>query len=325
MKPLISIIVPVYNVAAYIERCASSLMNQSYPNIEFIFVDDQTPDDSMSILQSVVFSFRHRVNQVKYVIHEQNRGLPAARNSGLAIAIGDYIFHCDADDWVMPTLVADMVSCITQQDADIVFADYYVAENGGQRIVKQDYPADAGNCISLMLRERMHGGVWNKLYKRTLFVDNGIVFPVGLDMWEDLRTNILLFSASNKIAYCDKALYYYNQENVGSISKGKIQKKLYQILTNTNEVIGFLQYKFAHKYDVDLVGLKLAAKQTLLFTTDLDNFKTWRLTYPETNSAILSMEQLPLHLRAIGYFSYRQWWLLIRLWIFCKRSVKWFR
>ena len=96
----ISVIVPIYNVRLYIERCVRSLMEQTLENIEFIFVNDCTPDDSMDILHHVLKEYPKRRKQIKIIEHETNRGISAVRNTGLKNATGQYIIYCDSDDWV---------------------------------------------------------------------------------------------------------------------------------------------------------------------------------------------------------------------------------
>lgn len=97
----ISVIIPIYNVERFITRCAISLMKQTLKeDVEFIFVDDATPDRSIDLLQEVINQYPERRNQVRLIRHAKNKGLPAARNSGLKVAVGEYIFHCDSDDWL---------------------------------------------------------------------------------------------------------------------------------------------------------------------------------------------------------------------------------
>ncbi|MBR1792919.1 MAG: glycosyltransferase family 2 protein, partial [Bacteroidales bacterium] len=100
MIPLVSVIVPVYNVEKYIGRCAESLMKQTLQNMEFIFVDDCSPDESIEVLNQVIQRYPNRAHQVKIVRHDRNQGFPFARSSGIKPAEGEYVAHCDSDDWV---------------------------------------------------------------------------------------------------------------------------------------------------------------------------------------------------------------------------------
>ena len=101
----VSVIVPVYKVEAFIEHCIRSLMEQTLREVEFVIVDDCSPDNSLSIARRVIKDYPEREGQVRLIRHEANKGLPAARNSGLAVATGEYVFHCDSDDFVEPEML----------------------------------------------------------------------------------------------------------------------------------------------------------------------------------------------------------------------------
>ena len=98
--PKVSVIVPIYNVEKYIERCLRSLFEQTLDDIEYIFVNDCTPDNSMIILEKILKEYPHRIKQVKIINHEQNQGQAGARTSGMKAMTGEYMIHCDPDDWV---------------------------------------------------------------------------------------------------------------------------------------------------------------------------------------------------------------------------------
>ena len=98
---MVSVIIPIYKVEKYVCRCAETLMQQTLEDVEYIFVDDATPDKSMEVLSTVLAKYPHREEQIHIIHHKKNQGLPAARNSGLRIATGEYVFHCDSDDYVV--------------------------------------------------------------------------------------------------------------------------------------------------------------------------------------------------------------------------------
>ena len=116
----LSVCIPVYNVAPYVEQCARSLFGQTYEDMEFLFVDDATPDDSIGIVRRVLADYPARQGQVKVLRHETNRGLVAARKTAIRAATGDLITHCDSDDWVDPDLYAKMVARMEEEGADAV-------------------------------------------------------------------------------------------------------------------------------------------------------------------------------------------------------------
>ncbi len=123
---LISVIIPVYRVEAYIERCVRSLMEQTLDEVEYIFVDDCSPDKSVSVLERVLKDYPLRQGQTHILRHATNRGLPAARNTGLDAAIGDYIFHCDSDDYLETDALQAMYDTAQKANAEIVYSDWYL-------------------------------------------------------------------------------------------------------------------------------------------------------------------------------------------------------
>ena len=104
----VSAIIPVYNVSSFIRKSVKSLMGQTLQDVEFIFVDDSTPDDSIEILEGELKNYPHRTGQVRIIHHQQNKGLPSARNTGLKAATGEYVYHCDSDDWMEPEMLEKM-------------------------------------------------------------------------------------------------------------------------------------------------------------------------------------------------------------------------
>ena len=134
----VTVIIPIYKVALYIARCAESLFNQSMRDgVEFIFVDDATPDNSINILRHCLEQHPERKEQITILKHERNMGLPAARNTGIREAVGDFIFHCDSDDFLDRTALEDMYNAANQSDSDIVWCDWYLSFKQNERYMKQ--------------------------------------------------------------------------------------------------------------------------------------------------------------------------------------------
>ena len=130
----VSVCIPVYGVEKYIERCARSLFEQTMKDdIEFIFVDDCTPDKSIEVLQKVLEEYPNRKDQVKIIHHEVNKGLTGARNTALKYVSGDYIIHCDSDDWVDKDLYATMYKKAAKENADVVCCGIILENNKQQK------------------------------------------------------------------------------------------------------------------------------------------------------------------------------------------------
>ena len=170
----ISIIVPIYNVEQYIERCARSLFEQTYDDIEYVFVDDCSPDNSLNILYEVLNDYPHRISNVKIIRHIENKGLTAARNSGLEVATGDYIAHCDSDDWVSTNMYEILLKKAIDCDADIVYCDFIAVYK--EKSVKY-------KCVDLIeskeafIKSYMITGwtaIWNMVVRRDLYIKYNI-------------------------------------------------------------------------------------------------------------------------------------------------------
>lgn len=324
MEYKVSLIVPVYKVETYIERCVRAIFEQTLSSLQVIFVDDCSPDNSINIVRSTLDQYPDKTAHVLFLENEYNQGASVSRNLGIEYAEGRYIAFCDADDWMEKNTIELMYETIISNQADIVWTDFYYTTLKKNTLQRQVVTEKSESCISALMSEKMHGAVWNKLYKRSLFFENRIFFPEGRDMWEDLYTNIRLFYFAKRIVYLPKAFYHYVQYNSNSIGSSTLgEKKISDIIGNTNAIEHFLRRRqVIALHEKEIFLLKLAAKQTLLFTCDRKSFEQWRDTYPEANKYIMSFRALPIHLRLIGWAATHGIWSIIDLWIFIKCSNK---
>ena len=221
----VSVIIPVYGVEKYIERCVRSLFEQTLDDIEYLFIDDCTPDRSIDILKQVLEEFPHRKCQV--VIHrmKQNSGQAKVREWGMRNATGEYVIHCDSDDWVETDMYRLMYDEAKRLDADIVMCGYKVTD--GQTVFSESYhqQTDKTKLISSLLTLHEAWSVWNKMCKRTLY-DNDIVYP-SLAMGEDMVLTTQLVLKALRIGVIDKALYNYFY-NPNSITKVRSESSRYK-------------------------------------------------------------------------------------------------
>lgn len=135
----VSVIIPIYKVEKFIGRCVRSLMEQTFCDVEYIFVNDATPDSSMEVLASVMTCYPDKKDCIKILNHEENKGLPAARNTGLAVAVGNYIFHCDSDDFVEADMLEELYVRAQKIDADIVWCDWFLTFETNERYMKSTF------------------------------------------------------------------------------------------------------------------------------------------------------------------------------------------
>ena len=216
----VSIIVPIYNVEKFIERCVRCLFSQTLNDIEFIFVNDRTPDDSMSILSRLIDEYDQRIHEKRWEVRidsmPTNSGQAAVRRHGLQLASGDYVYHCDSDDWIEKDMISEMWNLANQDDLDVVVCDFAHVKDGETVYYKGMKALDAKDFFKEVLSDQSSWAVWNKLFKRSLY-DN-IIFPQkGMNLGEDMVITVQLLYFCKKIGYINKPFYNY-AENSASIT-----------------------------------------------------------------------------------------------------------
>ena len=307
----VSVIVPVYNVAAFISCNVRSLLSQTLQDVEYIFVDDATPDNSIDILYDNLENFPNRKDYVKVIHHQENKGLPAARNTGLALAQGEYIYHCDSDDWVEPEMLEKMYDAAKAADADIVYCDFFLSFEKKERYMSNPRFETAEDMLKKgFLGGTMKYNVWNKLVRRSLYVDNGILFPEGHSMGEDM-TMIQLAAVADKVAYVPHAFYHYVKLNEGAYSNSFSPQKLDDIRYNVDRVEAFLQEKFGNSLEKEISLFKLSIKLPFLITDDKKMYRVWEEWYPEANKYAASNKDIPFRTRLLQCAASKgQWWYI---------------
>ena len=213
--PFVSIIVPVYGVERYIERCAVSLFEQTYKDIEYIFVNDATPDKSIEVLRTVMVRYPERAKAVRIVEHPKNKGLSAARNTGLDHATGDYIWHVDSDDYVATNAVEKWVEVAEKQSADIVICDINILTTKGIETERGTYK-DKEDYIRRLLQHTQKCAHWNKFYSKSFIDEIGIRSDEQIRMAEDYAVTPRLLYCAKRVAILHEPLYFYETTNQSS-------------------------------------------------------------------------------------------------------------
>ncbi|MDO4512227.1 MAG: glycosyltransferase family 2 protein [Bacteroidales bacterium] len=212
----VSILVPIYGVEKYIEQCAVSLFEQSHEDIEYIFVNDCTPDGSIDVLRSVIARYPQRQGQVRIIDHEVNRGLGAARHTATAAATGEVVMHVDSDDYLMPHAVEHLCAKMKASGADIVDGGYVTVTAGKESPLHAPFHGSNVTYLKLMLCQNIvFNRIWGRLYRRSLFTQGGINSVEGINYGEDyVVVPRLLLGA--KRACLDEAVYAYRDDNATS-------------------------------------------------------------------------------------------------------------
>ncbi|UIR56002.1 glycosyltransferase [Sphingobacterium sp. SRCM116780] len=294
MSATVSVIVPIFKVERFIERNARVLFEQNLEDIEYIFVDDCSPDKSIALLEKVLEAYPAKKANTKIIRHPVNKGLPSARNSGLEVATGNFIFHCDSDDWIEKDALSKLYHQAEADQSDIVWCDWYLSFKDNERYMIQ--PSGKSGTLTgkesleLLLGGRIRYNVWNKLVKRQLYINNNIRFPDGYGMGEDM-TMIKLFALATKVSYLPEALYHYVQLNEEAFTKKTTPQHLEQIRYNVDGVVHFLENRYGTALSKEIQFFKLNTKLPFLITDDPQSYQRWLDWYPEANSYI---DQNPL-------------------------------
>lgn len=294
-QPLLSVVVPVYRVEKYIKRCVRSLFEQTLKEMEFIFVDDCSPDRSMEIVEELVEKYPERKAQVRLLRQARNRGVSFVRNAGLKAATGDYIIYCDSDDWVESRMYERMLNKALETGADIVGCDFY--EEYAFRTVfrRQSFPENNSDCIKQMLEGKLHCATWNKLIRKELYERNAVVFPEGVNMWEDVATVIPLCFYAAKIVYLPEAFYHYSCNNSASYCGQMSRTSLENLITATCLLdVFFRKHSLYEEFEKEFRYLKLTVKLNLLIGSRGRQQREWNRLYPEACDCIMSYSQISL-------------------------------
>ena len=226
--PLVSVIVPIYGVEAYIGQCARSILDQTYPNLECIFVNDGTPDRSMEILSEVVKEFPERNVGI---VNKENGGLPHARWSGLEVARGEYILHVDSDDWLELDAAERLVGEALRTEADLVYCDFW-KEYGSRSKMDHERAYTVENKALWMKRlynNCAYGYVWCKFARKSLYRD---MFVPRYNMHEDIVFSTQLIWRASRIAQLSVPLIHYRRTNSSSATRVAKAKRRIQSARN---------------------------------------------------------------------------------------------
>lgn len=216
MRPLISVIVPVYNAEKYLHRCVDSILAQTFTDFELILIDDGSIDCSRTICEKYATNDK----RIK-VIHKSNGGVASARQIGIDNAIGNYTIHADPDDWVEPNMLDELYKKAIEKNADMVICDFYLHTNGKCITRSQKIPEENSEiALTALLSHKLHGSLCNKLIRRDCYSKFNIGFVKGLNFCEDYLVCVKMLRNNIKVAYLNKAFYYYDQfTNSNSITR----------------------------------------------------------------------------------------------------------
>lgn len=234
----ISVVVPIYNVEAYLSRCVDSILNQTYSNLEVILVDDGATDGSGAICDS----YAARDSRVQ-VIHKENGGLSSARNAGIDVATGDFLTFVDSDDWIALESYEHMLALALKYDVPLVCAGRYdVSSETGKKTVglcptMEEVVTGQELARRIFRWENVDSSACDKLYRRELFRE--IRFPLGKTM-EDVPTTYRVVLNAGRAAMCPEPIYHYFHRP-GSITTTSISEKNFYFVEHTEGIYQFIR------------------------------------------------------------------------------------
>ena len=310
--PAVSVIIPVYKVERYIAQCARSLFGQTLQDIEYLFIDDCTPDRSMEILRQVLEDFPERESQVTCHRMQHNSGQAQVRMYGITHVTGEYVIHCDSDDFVHPDAYRILYEAASSGQYDIVSCNFLKGD--GERWEPSREKVRPGQEASDILTGRFSYSLCTKLIRRRLL--QGIMAPTK-DMGEDSVISVQAVCRAKRFLHLPKELYYY-RSNPLSISRTAgeedIMKRWRACKENVDLLAGLLQTEYGYREkSPEIVFIKYNCRHWLEpYIQDTFYFRLWKNTYPEIDSTFLFMPRISLENKF--------WFVMIHLRLF--HSIK---
>ncbi len=290
--PKVSLIIPVYKVERDIERCVRSLFGQTLDDMEYIFVDDCSPDASIGILEEVLCHFQKRKEQIKILRNEKNMGVSYSRLRGLSVAEGEYISFVDSDDWTEYNMYELLYEKARKENYDIVISDYY-NEYGGYTTQTTFRQSSAFECLSNLHKKGYFPyTLWCQIYHKHLFDNENINKIQPTNHGEDLWLNICAHLRAKSIGFVPICLYHYNRTNEYSMVKsfGRSKEKWFHQKQNVEMISAFL-------LDCDCKRMRKAAGWLrflvkLEYKKAFDDPKEWFYTFRDSHQYIMEYEHL---------------------------------
>lgn len=302
----VSIIIPIYNVEKYIERCLMSALKQTYRNLEIILINDCTPDNSMEIAKEIISKSEYSKDlEVKFISHSVNKGIAATRNTGMRNVTGEYFFFLDSDDEITPDCIESMVKLAQKYEGvDIIQGDIVNINNN--KIRKNNYTdfpeyiSDKSTIKKLLFNDgtleyNIPNVVWNKLIRTSLVKENSMWFREGI-VSEDVYWLIMYWRYVSSIAFNSQKTYLYFNDNPESITNESNKRKKYFVsyMIILKEFIPTIEYNDNYIYQH---FIKLLHNYGIHTQTIKD-----RQMYKETIKYLLSQKHLPFKVKLSLYY-----------------------
>ena len=306
----VSVIVPMYNVAHILDKAIDTLYSQTLQGVEYIFVDDCSSDDTLQRLKNALPT-KEGVS-VKILHHEHNRGVAAARNTGLDNAVGQFVYYVDADDHIEPQTLEKLYTYAITENADIVGCEWFLSFDKNERHMKQAHATTGKDLFTNMAYGVMRWNLWLFMVRRSLYEKPGMRFIEGMNMGEDMMVMMKLAIDTDRVFMIHEPLYHYIQTNSGSLTKN-FNAYRYQVTANVNEVGRYLQQQGCSELADAFLQLKLTLKLPLLISDKTADYETWFNWFPESNSAAALNHKLPWRTRMIQIAAAKRYFWVLKI------------
>ncbi|MDO4692057.1 MAG: glycosyltransferase family 2 protein [Porphyromonadaceae bacterium] len=317
-RTLVSIIIPMYRVEAVLPDCLDCLCAQTYSDLEVIFIDDCSPDESASLVERYIPRLENKGYLVKLIKHQTNQGVASARNTGLDHATGEYIYYFDADDYLEADGIEIMMHQAICADADIVGCNWLLSYEGAKRRMTQPTIHSGNEAFSKMCEGVLKWNLWLFLVRRSLYEQGEkLRFTPGQNMGEDMMIMGKLFLRAGKLEMIKEHLYHYTKTNAGSLTANYTDAHWAQVDINLRSLSKYVEDFGSDAQKLEIEYLKLNLKLPLLISPRRADYKRWSDWFPESNTYIMANRMLPLRTRLLQLAAkYRLWplvWLYYHL------------
>lgn len=318
---LISVVIPVYNTSSYLARCIDSIFEQDLKDVELIFIDDCSTDNSFEVLNQCL---KGRVSEnLTIVKNPKNLGSGETRNKGISLAKGDYVIFVDSDDYVTSDYFPVLKNAIESRP-DIVVFDMTEIWSNKTLLKHVDLPDSPLDSVEFLLLNKMHNSLCNKMFKRSMFLKHGIRITKGLSMFEDKSICFKLFYYAKSQLYIDKSLYFYDRSRENSLTKVFKESNIQASVIVAKVIDDFFKDK---EVSDNIHNAIQANKVHVLGYIGLYCVRTTRSKYAKelgklSFSAFSQNCKMPIHYRiasfAVNYKLYPILFVIRRLYFLCK-------
>ena len=293
--PVLSVIVPFYNTAPYIEQCAVSLFEQTLDDMQFIFVDDGSTDNTSDILESVMERYPRRRQQTTLLKMECNQGIPSARKEGLKLVQGTFVAHCDSDDYLEPDMYNTLYQTAIQENADMVLCDFFQGIENGIR-QRSHTPSPSDDYVREFLHGRLYAYLWCGISRTEMY--RQVIFPTASYL-EDWVQMVQLFHQCEKLVVVHRPLYHYCYHKTSVSHKTNVynyMRQMKECMENYTLMHDYLK-THCHVDEEEFIEKKVQVRGKLLPILEKWGSGRWRKlylnTFPEVNHRILFNPSFP--------------------------------